>query len=56
MSWWLASPGGGQPATTGRIYECQKVWQELNAKVNIDGMELEEVAREYLIEHGLIED
>jgi osmoprotectant transport system substrate-binding protein len=47
-------PGGGQPATTGRIYECQRVWQELNAKVNVDGMEPEEVAREYLIEQGLI--
>jgi osmoprotectant transport system substrate-binding protein len=48
-------PGGGQPATTGTIAECQKIWQELNAKVNIDGMDPDEVAREYLVEHGLIE-
>ncbi len=49
-------PGGGQPATPEIVAECQKVWQELNAKVNIDGMEPDEVAREYLIQHGLIEE
>ncbi len=47
-------PGGGEPATPDIVAQCQKVWQELNAKVNIDGMEPDEVAREYLIEHGLI--
>jgi osmoprotectant transport system substrate-binding protein len=49
-------PGGGQPATPEIVAECQKVWQKLNAKVNIDGMEPDEVAREYLVENGLIED
>jgi osmoprotectant transport system substrate-binding protein len=49
-------PGGGQPATPEVVAECQKVWQELNAKVNIDGMEPDDVAREYLIQHGLIEE
>ncbi|MHC5034815.1 MAG: ABC transporter substrate-binding protein [Planctomycetota bacterium] len=47
-------PGGGQPATPEIVAECQKVWQELNAKVKIDEMEPDEVAREYLVEHGLI--
>ncbi len=49
-------PGGGGPATPEIIAEGQKVWQELNAKVNIDEMEPDEVAHEYLVEHGLVED
>jgi len=49
-----AFPGGGESATPEFVAECQKTWQELNAKVSIDGMEPEEVAREYLVEHGLI--
>jgi osmoprotectant transport system substrate-binding protein len=47
-------PSGGQQATSEIVAEGQKVWQELNAKVNIDGMEPDEVAREYLVENGLI--
>ncbi|MBA7571854.1 Osmoprotectant-binding protein OsmX [subsurface metagenome] len=47
-------PGGGGPATPEIVAQCQKVWQELNAKVIIDGMKADKVAREYLIEHGLI--
>ena len=47
-------PGGGQQATSEIVAEGQKVWQELNAKVKIDGLEPDEVAREYLVEHGLI--
>jgi len=47
-------PGGGEEATPEIVAEGQRVWQELNAKVSIDEMEPEEVAREYLIEHGLI--
>ncbi len=52
-------PGGGEPATPEIVAEGQKVWQELNAKVDIkkDGkkrMEPDEVAREYLVEHGLV--
>ncbi|GAI51086.1 unnamed protein product, partial [marine sediment metagenome] len=47
-------PGGGEPATTEMVAECQKVWQELNAKVSVYNMEPDEVAHEYLIEHGLV--
>ncbi len=49
-------PGGGEPATAGIVARCQKVWQELNAKVSIDEMEPDEVAYEYLVEHGLIKE
>ena len=49
-------PGGGDPATPETVAECQKSWQELNAKVDIDRMEADEVAREYLVKHGLIEE
>ncbi|HEX74374.1 MAG TPA: glycine/betaine ABC transporter substrate-binding protein [Dehalococcoidia bacterium] len=48
-------PGGGESATPEIVGECQSVWQELNAKVDIDMMEPEEVAYEYLVENGLIE-
>jgi osmoprotectant transport system substrate-binding protein len=47
-------PGGGGPASPEVVAECQNVWQELNAKVNIYGMEPHEVAYEYLVEHALI--
>jgi osmoprotectant transport system substrate-binding protein len=47
-------PGGGEDATPEIIAECQRVWQELNAKVDIHEMNAAEVAREYLVEHGLI--
>ncbi len=47
-------PGGGAAATPEIVTEGQKAWQELNAKVDIDKMEPEEVAHEYLIAHGLI--
>ena len=47
-------PGGGAPATPELVAEGQKVWQALNAEVDIDKMEPEEVAREYLVKHGLI--
>jgi len=52
-------PGGGEPATPEIVAEGQKVWQQLNAKVDIKKgrkkrTEPDEVAREYLIEHGLI--
>ncbi len=47
-------PGGGEPATPAIVSQCQKVWQKLNARVDIDKLEPDEAAREYLIEHGLI--
>lgn len=49
-------PGGGESATAEIIPECQQVWQELNAMVDIEMMEPDEVAREYLLQHGLIEE
>jgi glycine betaine/choline ABC-type transport system substrate-binding protein len=48
-------PGGGKPATPAMVDECQKVWQVLNARVDIEKKEPSEVARDYLVEHGLIE-
>ncbi|MCL0057226.1 glycine/betaine ABC transporter substrate-binding protein [Dehalococcoidia bacterium] len=47
-------PGGGEPATAEIVAAGQRAWQELNAKVDIEGMLPSEAAREYLIEHGLI--
>ena len=47
-------PGGGETATPAIISEGQKVWQALNAKVDNDKMEPDEVAREYLISKGLV--
>jgi osmoprotectant transport system substrate-binding protein len=49
-------PGGGKTATPEIVSECQKAWQKLNAKVDIEKMEPKEVARDYLREHGLIKD
>ena len=49
-------PGGGEPATPDIVAECQKVWQELNAKVDIYKMDADDVAHEYLVEHGLIKE
>jgi len=47
-------PGGGELATPEVVAEGQKVWQALNAKVDIDKMEPDEVAREYLVKNGLV--
>jgi len=47
-------PGGGKAVTPAIVSECQKVWQGLNAKVDIDKKEPKEVAHEYLVDHGLI--
>jgi len=49
-------PGGDQEATPDLVAEAQMVWQELNAKVDIEQMQPREVAHEYLVEHGLIEE
>ncbi|MGC9529909.1 MAG: glycine betaine ABC transporter substrate-binding protein [Candidatus Bipolaricaulaceae bacterium] len=53
-------PCGGQlPNDPAQLADCvaqgQAAWQELNAKVDIDKMEPDEAAREYLLKHGLIE-
>jgi osmoprotectant transport system substrate-binding protein len=49
-------PGGGEAATTAKVSEGQKAWQALNSKVDNDKMEPDEVAREYLIAHGLVKE
>jgi len=46
--------GGGKLATPEIVAECQKVWQKLNAGVDIEKLEPLEVAHEYLVKHGLI--
>jgi len=47
-------PGGGGLATPEIVAAGQKVWQGLNAKVDIEKMEPEEVAHEYLAKNSLI--
>jgi osmoprotectant transport system substrate-binding protein len=46
-------PGGGKPATAEIVSEGQKIWQGLNAQVDNDKIEPDEVARHYLVEKGL---
>jgi len=48
-------PGGGGLATPEIVAQGQAVWQELNAKVDIELMEPEEVAHDYLVANGLID-
>lgn len=47
-------PGGGMSATPAIVSRGQKAWQELNASVDIDKLEPDEAAREYLLKHGLV--
>jgi osmoprotectant transport system substrate-binding protein len=47
-------PGGGELSAPEIVAESQKVWQALNASVDINKMEPGEVAREYLVKNGLI--
>jgi osmoprotectant transport system substrate-binding protein len=49
-------PGGGKPSTPEIIIKCRRVWQELNARVDIDKMEAYRVAHEYLVKHGLVKE
>lgn len=49
-------PGGDKAANPDRVAEAQSVWQELNAKVDNEQMEPREVAHEYLVEQGLIQE
>ncbi len=46
-------PGGGRPATPESVAECRKVWQKLNAEVDIEKMEPKEVAHKYLYQRKL---
>ena len=47
-------PGGGQEVTPETICECQGIWRTLNAAVDIEKREPQDVARDYLAAHGLI--
>jgi osmoprotectant transport system substrate-binding protein len=47
-------PGGGQSATPALVGDGQKAWQALNAQVDVDKMEPDEVAQQYLADKGLI--
>ncbi len=47
-------PGGGELATPEIVAQGQVVWQGLCAKVDIDLMEPDEVAHDYLVANGLI--
>ena len=49
-------PGSGQAANPDAVAQCQKAWQELNARVDIDKIEPDEAAHEYLVKHGLIKE
>jgi len=47
-------PGGGELAAPEVVASGQTVWQALNANVDINKMEPDEVAHEYLVRKGLI--
>ena len=49
-------PGWDKEATPHMIAECRKIWQDLNARVDIDKMEPREVAHEYLRRHSLMKN
>ncbi len=49
-------PGGGKLAAPEIVAEGQRVWQALNAKVDINKMEPDEVAHGYLVKNGLIKE
>lgn len=49
-------PGGGNSATPGMVAKSQKVWQALNARVDIEKLEPSQVAHDYLVEHGLVKE
>jgi len=45
--------GGGRPANHWRVEECRKIWQKLNAEVDIDKIEPREVTHKYLYKSKL---
>jgi len=49
-------PGGGEPSTSTLISATQRIWQELNAEVDISLRQPADVARDYLVREGLIEE
>jgi osmoprotectant transport system substrate-binding protein len=48
-------PGGGKRATPEMVAKSQKVWQALNARVDVDKIEPSQVAHDYLVDHALVE-
>ncbi|MFW6190602.1 MAG: glycine betaine ABC transporter substrate-binding protein [Candidatus Bipolaricaulota bacterium] len=48
-------PGGGEQWSPERMSESQRIWSELNGKVDVEKMDDDEAAEEYLLEHDLIE-
>ncbi|MFP3952926.1 MAG: glycine betaine ABC transporter substrate-binding protein [Candidatus Acetothermia bacterium] len=48
-------PGGGEDWTPQLMVESQKEWSALNGMVDIDRMDADEAAEDYLKEHGLID-
>ncbi len=49
-------PGGGEDWNPEYMTESQKAWSALNGMVDIEKMDADEAAHEYLVEHGLIEE
>ena len=47
-------PGGGEDWTPEYMTKSQKAWSALNGLVDIEKMDADEAAHEYLVEHGLI--
>jgi osmoprotectant transport system substrate-binding protein len=46
-------PGGGRAAAPELVSACQQMWRQLNAAVDIEKKEPQEVAWDYLVAHGL---
>ena len=49
-------PSGGELAAPEVVAEGQTVWQALNANVDINKIEPDEVAHEYLVKYGLVKE
>ena len=47
-------PGGGKTPTSEIVADCRKVWQKLNARVDVEREDPEKVALSYLLEHELV--
>lgn len=47
-------PGGGEAWTPEYMTAAQLAWSELNGKVDIEKMDPDEAAREFLVEQGLV--
>jgi osmoprotectant transport system substrate-binding protein len=47
-------PGGSGPVDAAVLAKCRKVWQKLNAQVDIERKEPSDVAHDYLVSKGLV--